>query len=117
MVKEFDNKEIKYERLKKHVCHLSQMTIMDDQILIQHQMATLSQLWQNLKRQVKEKMKTLKKLLGWVESFSHNWKVFETWLNGVDQSLYSKDMISDPEKQKQRIKMVRFHILIYHLPG
>ena len=106
MSKQFDAKEGHYETIKTQMSALSRIAIMDDQILLQHQMSSLSQLWQSLKRRLKEKMKTLKKLLTWVESFSHNSQVFETWLNGVEQALYSKELSSDPEKQNQRIKLV-----------
>ena len=80
---------------------------MEDELVIQHQMGSLSQLWQNSKRRLQEKMKSLKRLLVWVESFSYNSEVFDTWLNGVELSFKSQEFITHPEKHRKRIRCVR----------
>jgi hypothetical protein len=103
---QFETKEGHYESIKHHVTNLSRVVIMDDQVILQHQITTLSQLWHTSKRHLREKIKTLRKLLTWVESFSHNSKVFETWLNGVEQSLSSHEFITHPDRQRKRIRSI-----------
>ena len=94
------------ENIKVHVACLSRVTVTEEQYVLQDQMISLSELWTNISQELQEKMKVLMQLLEWVEQFRHQLGLLDTWLSGIENSLFAETTISSPEKQRERIKQV-----------
>ena len=106
IAKEFEAQRSKREGIKVHVACLSRVTVTEEQYVLQHQVISLSELWVNISQELKDKMKILIQLLEWIEKFSHQIGLLETWLSGIESSLHAENLGSSPEKQRERIKQV-----------
>lgn len=99
--------------MKSHVAYLSRVSAQDEQMLLQHQLLALSQLWSGVNDELKVRTQTLSQLMELIQRFSHKMSILTTWLSGIETSLFSDKMISSPEKQKERIRQVMSKIVFF----